>query len=71
MILDPDLRISIDDVRRAGHCPTGVRAWFEQHDLDFRDFLANGIDADLFLQAGDALAEQVVERKLSREQDNG
>lgn len=65
--VDPALRITIDDVRQAGHCPSGTRTWFKDHDLDFRDFLMNGIDAGTFLADGDALAEQVVVRKLERE----
>lgn len=69
--VDPKLRITIDDVRAAGHCPAGTRNWFLEHNLDFRDFLKNGIDAKTFLVDGDALAEQVVTRKLERENSDG
>ena len=35
-------RITMDDVRRAGHCPQGARDWFVERGLDFRDFIKNG-----------------------------
>lgn len=70
MTVDPNLRITINDVREAGHCPSGARNWFLEHGLDFRDFLQNGIDAETFLSYGDALSRQVVDRKLERE-NNG
>lgn len=50
------------DCRRAGHCPSGIRAWFVERDLNFRDFIKNGIDVDTLLSTGDALANQVVAR---------
>lgn len=56
-------KITITDVRRAGHCVTGARAWFERHGLDFRDFIKSGIAEETFLASGDALAVAVVEHK--------
>jgi hypothetical protein len=63
--------IRIDDIRLAGYCASGARRWFEQHGLDFRDFLKNGIRADAFTAAGDHLAALVVERKRAREGSDG
>ena len=60
-------RVTIDDIRKAGHCVKGAKAWFERHDLDFRDFLKNGIDVDELLASGDSLAEQVVRSKRERD----
>lgn len=68
MMAIPD-RITMTDVRNAGHCPSGTRDWFVAHNLDFRDFLKNGIATEQFLAEGDALAQQVVERKMERESD--
>lgn len=57
-------RIYADDVRRAGFCITpGARDWFARHDLDFRDFIKNGISESEFLNTGDALAQRVVDHK--------
>lgn len=65
------MRITINDIRLAGHCVAGARDWFKAYDLDFRDFIRNGIDSEEFLATGDALAAQVVERKIERESENG
>lgn len=59
--------ITIDDVRRAGHCALGARRWFERHGFDFRKFLRKGIDVETFLATGDGQAQQVVDRKRERE----
>lgn len=61
-------KITINDIRRAGHCVKGAREWFERHDLDFREFVKNGIDEEDLLRIGDGLATNVVEhkRKLER-----
>ena len=63
--------ITITDIRQAGHCVAGARGWFHSYGLDFRDFLKHGIDAETFLATGDALAQQVVDRKIERETLNG
>jgi len=63
--------ITITDIRNAGHCVAGARTWFREYDLDFRDFLKNGIDSETLLATGDALAEQVVQRKIERENLDG
>jgi hypothetical protein len=55
-----DQKITIDDIRKTGHCVAGARDWFSRHDLDFRDFLRNGISEQKFLASGDVLAAEVV-----------
>ena len=59
---ETDFVLRIEDVRRAGHCPQGIRRWFEGMGYDFRDFLKNGRSAKELLETGDGLAEQVVTR---------
>lgn len=66
----PD-HITFDDLARAGYCASGARRWFEANNLDFRDFIANGIDADVLLATGDALAERVVALKQERNNQDG
>jgi hypothetical protein len=58
--------ITITDVRMAGLCASGARRWFEAYGLDFRDFVTNGIDAEVLLATGDAYALRVVEFTRSR-----
>jgi hypothetical protein len=59
-------RVTIDDVRAAGHCVRGARDWFDRHSLDFRAFIRDGIAEEIFLASGDAMAERVVSLKQSR-----
>lgn len=58
--------ITIDDIVKAGICATGARRWFRLRGLNFRDFMDNGIDAEVLLATGDAYAQQVVNHKLGR-----
>ncbi|SEI21456.1 hypothetical protein [Pseudomonas asplenii] len=46
---------------RQGYCHRQCRAFFIQQDLDWHDFLQNGIDEELLLATGNALARHVVE----------
>lgn len=64
--------IFINDFRQSGYCVEGIRQWFEERDLDFRDFVRNGMAADIFLAEGDALVNKTIERVLiERGGDNG
>jgi hypothetical protein len=47
--------------KRTGFCARGARAWFERHELDWGDFVRNGIDAQRLLDTGDGLALILVE----------
>ena len=66
-IEDGEVIITITDIREAGHCVRGVKDWFEQHDLNFKAFLRDGIDAKTFVGTGDSLAQMVVDLKMERE----
>lgn len=63
--------VTITDIRLAGHCVSGARQWFNEYDLDFREFIRNGMDSEVLLATGDALAKQVIDRKIERESRNG
>lgn len=53
--------ITMRDVRAAKMCSRGARKFFERHNLDWSDFIKNGIDAEKLLSTGDAMAVRVVE----------
>lgn len=54
--------ITSKHIRAADMCLIpGARDFFRRHGLDYRDFLKNGIDADVIVATGDAMAMQVVE----------
>jgi hypothetical protein len=65
------MRITMTDVQLAGHCAHGARAWFRAHGLDFRSFLREGIEAEVLVEKGDALAKRVVDLKAKREAGRG
>ncbi|MCH7353252.1 hypothetical protein MMP61_17075 [Acinetobacter sp. NIPH 1958] len=50
----------MSDIRKANMCSRGTRAFFLAQGWDFQDFLINGLDAEKFIQTGDAMALQVV-----------
>ena len=61
--------ITMQHVRANGHCARGTRTWFARHGLDFRAFLKDGIESDVLLAIGDALALAVVEKARMSESD--
>jgi len=48
-------------MRELRYCNRGARGFFARHGLDWRAFLAGGIDADRLLATGDAMALKVIE----------
>lgn len=58
-----DPLITITDVRRAGHCVSGARRWFEAYGIDFKAFLTNGVPASVMMATNDALGMRVVDIK--------
>jgi len=63
-----DLIVTINDVRAAGLCVNGSRAWFARHGLDFRAFVREGLDAKTLLATGDAMALRVVEHARQQQE---
>lgn len=55
------------DLRVLGYCNRGSRDFFDRHGLDWREFLHDGIDAEILLSTGDAMASRVVEQAQKRE----
>lgn len=54
--------ITVNHVRGAGMCLVpGARMFFKQNNLDWKDFLKNGIDSEIVMATGDAMAIKVVE----------
>lgn len=55
------MKITMAHVRQAKMCAFGTRKFFKRHNLDFKKFLAEGLDEELILSTNDAMAKQVVE----------
>lgn len=61
-----DVRLTTGFSRRVGLCARGTRAWFAKYNLDYSDFLKNGIAEEALLATGDAFAVAVVEQAHGR-----
>lgn len=53
--------ITMAHIRKARMCRKGACAFFKKHNLDWTDFLKNGISAEKLVLTEDAMALQVVE----------
>ena len=53
-----------------GYCAKGMRQFAARHSLDFDTFAREGVDADVLLNTGDAMAEAIV-REAEKEEQNG
>jgi hypothetical protein len=51
-----ELRVFPRHVRAARVCMSGSRNFFAKHDLDWNDFLANGIPVSILERIGDPIA---------------
>ncbi|UYA98700.1 hypothetical protein P9A44_gp30 [Xanthomonas phage vB_Xar_IVIA-DoCa5] len=48
-------------LRRLGYCSSGVRAFFERHELDYASFLKDGIGEAALAATGDGMALAAIE----------
>ena len=60
-------RVTIQDLRASRLCFQGARPWFRRHGLDWQDFLKDGLDAEILVATGDALALRVIAIAEARE----
>lgn len=58
--------ITVTHMREYKLCMVGVRRFFENHNLDFRDFVKNGIDSSLLINTNDEMAIKVVKFAQSK-----
>ncbi len=56
----PDLIVRPKHVRAAALCTRGARDWFKANNLDWSDFVTNGLPAATLLATGDPLAARAV-----------
>lgn len=49
------------DLDEIGYCARGARRWFANMGLSWADFVRDGIDSDILLATGDAMAAKLVE----------
>ena len=62
------MKLRMSHVRKSGMCARGVREFFRRHDLNWSDFLKNGIDEKIIAETNDAMAMKVIEVAHGRTQ---
>ena len=53
--------VYISDAVELGYCIKGLKEFCRRHNVDFKDFVKNGIEADIILKIEDAMAFKLVE----------
>lgn len=51
-----------DMKRHMRYCNSGAREFFERHDLDWSEFVKNGLPDQVLIDTGDAMAIRLVEK---------
>jgi hypothetical protein len=59
--------LRIKHIRQAGYCASGTRVWFERHNINYVEFLKNGIDVEILEATGDHFA--LVASQLARDEE--
>lgn len=60
--------VTFADARSLGYCSRGLRSFCEQHGIDWREFVRNGIDEQNLAGITDPMVQRVIERARLREQ---
>ncbi len=58
--------VHVRDAVELGYCIKGIKEFCKRYDIDFRNFVKHGIDEEVLLKTGDAMAVKVVERARLR-----
>ena len=62
-----DFLVTVEDLHKlrnrkgGGFCVRNSRIWARSHNLDFKDFVKNGVLASKLIETGDQLAEELVD----------
>lgn len=54
------------DLRACSFCSRGARDWFKRHNLNYLDFVQEGLPESVLAATGDALAMRVIEQAKKR-----
>jgi hypothetical protein len=53
--------VNITHARRLKYCSRGIRAFCRRYDIDFLQFVREGLDAEVFIATNDAQALRMVD----------
>lgn len=60
--------VTLQDCRNSGvFCVDGGKAFFEKHQLNWKDFLKNGIRSDILESFNDGMVNKIVETARGRQ----
>lgn len=59
--------VRLEDMHAVDFCNRGARQWFAQHGISWADFVRDGIDSNILIDTGDAMAADVVAAARRRE----
>lgn len=62
-----EIIIRVAHIRKANLCMGGARLWFKSHNLNWNDFLSDGLPISQLEAMNDTFADQVC--KLARKED--
>ena len=54
------MKIYINDVRRFGYCVRGIKKFCAMHNIDFKNFVKNGIDIAEIEDIDDAMLNKLI-----------
>lgn len=63
--------VRMEHARSLGWCAKGGRAFAARHNLDWSEFLRNGLDAEVLLATGDGRMVELVEHAKRMEAGRG
>lgn len=67
-----EIIVKVADIRAVHFCARGARAWFKKHDLDYVNFLKDGLPISKVEAIGDALGNAVAQHaRDAAEVNNG
>ena len=55
------MKLYVQDAWDAGYCSRGLRAFAKRHNLDWEDFLQNGIEEEIIAALDDHMGNKVIE----------
>jgi len=61
-----EVRVTVADAVKAGLCASGVKQWAQQHSIDFRQLLKEGIAIEDLRALNCALGNRAVEQAEKR-----
>lgn len=59
--------VTMTDIRAAHMCGPGTRRFFKRHNMNWQEFITNGLPEEDFIATGDAMAMKVVEVARGRQ----